>query len=53
MADDGGHNIFVYTGGEQEVPAGVTHVRIDRSIRQNYSSQGILSTCKLGVCRDA
>jgi len=33
MADNGGHNIFVYTGGEQEVPAGVTHVRIDRSVK--------------------
>jgi hypothetical protein len=30
---DGGHNIFVYLGGEQEVPADVTHVRIDRSVK--------------------
>jgi hypothetical protein len=26
-------NIFVYTGGEQEVPADVTHVIIDRSVK--------------------
>jgi hypothetical protein len=32
MADDVGDNIFVYTG-EQEVPADVTHVIIDRSIK--------------------
>ena len=29
MAD----NIFVYLGGEQEVPADVTHVIIDRSVK--------------------
>jgi hypothetical protein len=30
---DGGVNIFVYTGGEQDVPAHVTHVLIDRSVK--------------------
>jgi hypothetical protein len=34
MADDGGGgNIFVYLGGEQEVPRDVTHVRFDRSVK--------------------
>ena len=34
MADvDGGDNIFVYLGGEQVVPDGVTHVIIDRSVK--------------------
>jgi hypothetical protein len=33
MADDGGDNIFLYLGGEQEVPRGVTHVCIDRSVK--------------------
>ena len=33
MAAAGGDNIFVYTGGEQEVPLGVRHVRIDRSVK--------------------
>jgi hypothetical protein len=28
-----GDNIFVYVGGEQEVPFDVTHVRIDRSVK--------------------
>jgi hypothetical protein len=28
-----GGNIFVYLGGEQEVPDDVTHVRIDRSVK--------------------
>ena len=32
-ADDGDSNIFVYLGGEQEVPADVTHVRIARSVK--------------------
>jgi hypothetical protein len=31
-AVDGG-DIFVYLGGEQEVPRNVTHVRIDRSVK--------------------
>jgi hypothetical protein len=31
MAD--GVDIFVYLGGEQEVPRNVTHVRIDRSVK--------------------
>jgi hypothetical protein len=30
---DAGDNIFVYFGGEQEVPADVTHVIIDRSVK--------------------
>ena len=30
---DGGDDIFVYLGGEQEVPFDVTHVRIDRSVK--------------------
>jgi hypothetical protein len=30
---DGGDNIFVYIGGEQEVPEDVTHVCIDRSVK--------------------
>jgi len=30
---DGGDNIFVYMGGEQEVPDDVTHVIIDRSVK--------------------
>jgi hypothetical protein len=34
MADDGGVvDIFVYLGGQQEVPEDVTHVRIDRSVK--------------------
>ena len=35
MADDAGDgvNIFVYLGGQQEVPADVTHVIIDRSVK--------------------
>ena len=33
MADGGGDNIFVYLGGEQEVPAGVTHAVIDPSVK--------------------
>jgi hypothetical protein len=32
MADHGGRNFF-YSGGEQEVPADVTHVVIDRSVK--------------------
>jgi hypothetical protein len=32
MADNGFVNIFVYLGGEQEVPRNVTHVIIDRSV---------------------
>jgi hypothetical protein len=28
-----GVNIFVYLGGEQEVPYNITHVRIDRSVK--------------------
>jgi len=30
---DGGDNVFVYLGGEQEVPRNVTHVIIDRSVK--------------------
>jgi hypothetical protein len=30
---EGGDNIFVYLGGEQEVPRNVTHVIIDRSVK--------------------
>ncbi len=30
---DGGDNIFVYIGGEQEVPEDVTYVCIDRSVK--------------------
>jgi hypothetical protein len=30
---DGSVNIFVYLGGEQDVPADVTHVIIDRSVK--------------------
>jgi hypothetical protein len=30
---DGGDDIFVYLGGEQEVPFDVTHVRIDGSVK--------------------
>jgi hypothetical protein len=33
MADDGGVDIFVYLGGEQHVPVGVTHVIIDKSVK--------------------
>ena len=35
MADvyDGGDDVFVYLGGEQEVPRNVTHVIIDRSVK--------------------
>ena len=32
MAADGDDNIFVYMGGEQEVPDGVTHAIIDPSV---------------------
>jgi hypothetical protein len=32
MADDGDDDVFVYTGGEQEVPLDVRHVIIDRSV---------------------
>ena len=33
MADGGDNNIFVYLGGNQEVPAGVTHAVIDPSVK--------------------
>ena len=33
MADDGDDNIFVYLGGEQEVPRRVTHAIIDPSVK--------------------
>jgi len=33
QAEEDNMNIFVYFGGEQEVPFDVTHVRIDRSVR--------------------
>jgi hypothetical protein len=33
MADGRDDNIFVYLGGEQEVPRNVTHVIIDRSVK--------------------
>ncbi|KAK1737880.1 hypothetical protein QTG54_011174, partial [Skeletonema marinoi] len=33
MADDGVDDVFVYLGGEQEVPRNVRHVVIDRSVK--------------------
>jgi hypothetical protein len=30
---DGGDNIFIFLGGEQEVPPDVTHIIIDRSVK--------------------
>ena len=35
MADEGGknNNVFVYMGGDQEVPRDVTHVRVHKSVK--------------------
>ena len=33
MAEEGGNNMFIYMGGDQEVPRGVTHVRIHESVK--------------------
>jgi hypothetical protein len=43
--DDGGDDIFVYTGGEQEVPRDVTRARIDESV--DTIPRGVFRNCEV------
>jgi len=47
MADNNGNNddVFVYMGGDQEVPEDVTHVRVHKSVK-------IITRCAFNHCRN-